>query len=297
VADLSATGGDADLPHITTGENGLAMAVWQRYDGSNFAIQARMSQDGAPWTPVVDLYAGAGFADDPHVTIDTSGLATAIWTASDGYNAVVQTRTSQNGASWSPVLDLSAAGADAFNPQVTAGVNGLTTAIWAHFDGANTVVQTSASLHGATWSPVTDLSAAGGDARGAQITVNTNGLANAIWVRNDGSNTIVQTSTSLNGAPWSPVLDLSANGRDANFPQLTVGNNGLAFAIWSRSDGRDNAVQVRTLQEEIPIVTPADPAALAKTGADANTLLTGALAVALLVAGLGMRRRERKVAH
>jgi hypothetical protein len=292
VADLSDTGGDADLPQIVADANGLALAIWQRYDGSNFAIQARTSQDGAAWAPVVDLSSGAGYADDPHVTIDTSGLATAIWTHSDGSNAILQTRASRNGAGWSPVIDLSATGGDAFNPQVTAGVNGLTTAIWTYSGGSDTVVQTSASLYGATWSPVTDLSMAGGDARGAQVTVNTNGLANAIWVRDDGTNSVVQTSTSLKGEPWSPVVDLSSSPRDANFPQIKVGTNGLALAIWARSDGRDSFVQIRSLQEEIPVVTPTDPATLAKTGRNESTLFAGVLALVLVIAGFGMHRRR-----
>jgi LPXTG-motif cell wall-anchored protein len=297
VVDLSATGGDADLPQIATNSNGLAVAIWTRVDGINYTVQTRTSLNGASWSPVTDLVPGGGYTNDPHVTVDARGRVTAVWTESDGTHSILQTRTSSEDAAlpWSPVASLSLAGADALNPEVAVGPNGLRTAVWAHSDGSNSIVQSRTSPDGETWSPVVDLSAIGRDARFAHVTVNTNGLANAIWLRNDGSNDIVQTSTSLNGAAWSPVVDLSAAGHDAHYPQLTVGTNGLAIAIWASTSGRDKVVQIRTLQEEIPLPPVVEPASLANTGPDSSTSLAGALALILVMAGCGMLYRRHSM--
>jgi hypothetical protein len=74
----------------------------------------------------------------------------------------------------------------------------------------------------ATWrKPAADLSAAGQNALFLQFTADSNGLATAVWMRHDGSNDIIQSSSNYPVAsPTLPTLPtlrtLAATGADAS---------------------------------------------------------------------------------
>ena len=98
-----------------------------------------------------------------------------------------------------------------------------------------------------SWTTPVDVSATGGSASEPQIVAAPNNTLTAIWVRDDGSNDIVQTRTSTDaGATWSSAVDLSATGEDAREPQIVAAPNNTLTAIWRRSNGSDDIVQTRT---------------------------------------------------
>ena len=207
----------------------------------------------ANWSPAIDLSAPGQSAVMPEITSSADGTRlTAIWSRYDGANFIVQTRTStDSGANWSPVIDLSAPGQSADAPQVTSSTDGTRlTAIWSRYDFPNWIVQTRTSTDsGANWSSVIDLSAPGQSAVYPQVTSSTDGTRlTAIWYRFDGANVIVQTRTSTDsGANWSSVIDLSAPGQSAAYPQVTSSADGTRLtAIWYRLDGANFIVQTRT---------------------------------------------------
>jgi LPXTG-motif cell wall-anchored protein len=138
----------------------LATAVWTRYDGSQNIIQSSTSQSGGAWSAPVDLSATGGNAYEPQVTVDSTGLVTAIWKRYDGSHNIIQSRTSQSGGAWSTPVDLSATGGDAYDPQVTVSSTGLATAIWYRYDGSQNIIQSS-TLSNST--PPTTLAATGAE--------------------------------------------------------------------------------------------------------------------------------------
>jgi hypothetical protein len=156
-------------------------------------------------------------------------------------------------ATWSsPAVDLSELGGDAFDPQVALSADGTTaTAVWRRFNGSNSIVQSaSATITGstATWAAAVDLSASGRNASVPQVTLSADGTkATAVWIRFDGSNNIVQsTSATITGstATWSAPVDLSAPGQSAAAPQVALSADGTrATAAWARYDGSNNIVQ------------------------------------------------------
>ena len=246
-ADVSLTGGDAYDPQVTVDSTGLATAVWFRSDGSNFVIQSSTSLNGGAWSTPVNLSEPGGDALDPQLTVDSTGLVTAIWYRFDGSRNIIQSRTSQSGGAWStPTVDLSATGQNALNPQLTVDSTGLVTAVWDRSNGSHTIIQSSTSQSGGAWSTTADLSATLASAIDPQLTVDSNGLVTAIWTRFSGSNDIIQSRTSQSGGAWSTTADLSATGRNAAEPQVTVSSTGLFTAIWRRYDGSKEIIQSST---------------------------------------------------
>jgi hypothetical protein len=69
---------------------------------------------------------------------------TAIWRRSNGTKDVIQTRTSSDaGATWSAVVDLSDDTQSAELPQIVAAPNNTLTAIWRRDNGTKFVIQSS----------------------------------------------------------------------------------------------------------------------------------------------------------
>jgi hypothetical protein len=143
---------------------------------------------------------------------------------------------------WStPAINLSAAGGDAYQAQISVNAAGTAIAIWERDDGSNDRVQSAWSTNGGvTWSsPAINLSAAGGDAQDAQVSVSAAGTAVAVWSRWDGSNNIIQSASSTDGGvTWStPAINLSAAAGDAYNSKVSVNAAGTAVAVWNRNNG------------------------------------------------------------
>jgi LPXTG-motif cell wall-anchored protein len=244
--NLSLPGGDAYSAEVEIDSNGLAIAVWQRYDGSDYIIQSSKSLNGAAWSTPVNLSLTGGDASSAKVAIDSNGLATAVWYRYNGSNWIIQSSTSLNGAAWSTPVNLSLPGEDATTPQVAIDSNGLATAVWEWYDGSDDIIQSSTSLNGAAWSTPVDVSLPLGSTESPRLAISSTGLATAVWERYDGSDYIIQSSTSLNGAAWSTPVNLSLPGGNAYSPRVAIDSTGLATAVWARDDGSDYIIQSST---------------------------------------------------
>ena len=296
--DLSVTGRDAFAPQITVDSTGLVTAVWYRFDGSRNIIQSSSSQSGGAWSSPVDLSATGQNALYPQLTVSSTDLVTVVWYRSNGSHTIIQSSTSQSGGAWSSPTPLSAIGASAIDPQLTVDSTGLVTAVWTRFGGSNDIIQSSTSQSGGAWSTPADLSATGGNASEPQVTVSSTGLATALWARSNGSQYIIQSSTSQSGGAWSSPIDLSATGGDALAPEVTVSSAGLFTAVWHRSNGIVSTIQASTFENSNPTTTPTTPpttaSTLATTGAEVEWLALGSLIAVVAGAGffaLGRRKR------
>ena len=254
--NLSAAGFDVwDPPQVTVDSTGLATAVWRISSGSGI-IQSSTSQSGGAWSTPVNLSATDRDVADPKVTVDSTGLVTAIWVRSNGSHNIIQASTSQSGGPWSTPADLSEPLQDASYAQVTASSNGLATAVWRRSNGTNQIIQSSSSQSGGHWSTPANLSLPGRSALDPQVTVDSTGLATAVWQRTNGSNDIIQSSSSQSGGPWSTPADLSQLGQSATAPQVTVSSTGLATAVWRRYNGTHRIIQSSSSQSGGPWSTP-----------------------------------------
>lgn len=145
--------------------------------------------------------------------------------------------------SWLPAADLSATGREATLPQVAVDRQGDATVVWERDDGANTIVQAAVRPAGGVWHAPVDLSAPGQNAFDAQVAVDAQGDATAVWDRFNGSNYIVQSASRPSGGVWQAPVDLSVAGGDAVIPQVALDANGDATAVWIRSNGTNDVVQ------------------------------------------------------
>ncbi len=290
--NLSDDGRNAFYPQIATDSTGkYVYAVWERRnDGSNGIIQTAISSDyGTTWINPTTVTGDGGtpnLSDDGYgassaqVTTDSTGrYVYAIWSRSDGSNAIVQTAISSDyGVTWSnPTAvtgdggtpNLSDNGQNATSPRITTDSTGrYVYAIWVRTnDGIYDIVQTAFSAdYGVTWSNPTTVTGDGGtpnlsdndqSSYYANIATDSTGrYVYAIWVRtNDGIYDIVQTAFSADyGVTWSnPTAvtgdggtpNLSDNDQSSSYANIATDSTGrYIYAIWVRAnDGTNYIVQ------------------------------------------------------
>lgn len=259
-ADLSAAGGSAASPRIAASPDGTTTAVWSRYNGENYVVQARrIGRDGTRG-PTVDLSEDGhnGFA--PQLAVASDGSALVVWLDFNGSNFLVKgRRLAPDGTTAGGVIDLSTATQSEADPEVAIGPDGTATVVWerTHVDWSGSygygsslqVIERQVASDGALGESHT-LSEKGRSAVEPQVDVGPDNTATVVWTRNDGTDSIVQARhVNADGAPAEPTYDLSASGGSAIEPRLDVGADGLARVAWTRFDGSHWVVQSRELSD------------------------------------------------
>ena len=140
-------------PQIATDPSGNAVAVWTCSSCSPNLVKAAYRPNGGsfpnPGTTPPETLSNPSFgAFAPQVSMDSSGVALAVWVAdfatSDRINA--SSRPAGTGSSFGTVDTVSDAGQDAFEPQVAALPSGTGASVWTRSDGSNLRVQSSSYL-------------------------------------------------------------------------------------------------------------------------------------------------------
>jgi hypothetical protein len=245
--DLSTIGQNAAEPAVAVDPQGNTTAIWSRFDGTNNIVQAASRPAGGSWGAVKDLSAPGQNARRQHVAVDAQGNVTAVWGRFDGTNNIIQAASRPAGGGWSAAQDLSAAGQNAQQPDVTVNAAGDAVAVWSRFDGTNNIIQAASRPAGGSWGAAQDLSATGQNAFDPRIAVDRLGNAIAAWARSDGTNSIVQAAVRPAGGSWGAVKDLSASGQNAFDAHVAVDGLGNATVVWRRFDGANYIVQAATL--------------------------------------------------
>ena len=254
--DLSAPGAYAAYQQVALDHHGNAVAVWRRFDGANWIVQAAAYPSGGGWSAPQSLSAPGQDAEAPQVALDRYGNAIAVWRRFDGANWIVQTAfrpySLRGGGVWSAPQDISTPRYDARGPEVAFDAYGHALAIWTRNEDT---VQVDERPVGGPWEPAQDLVAPGFLTDDAHVALNSAGDAIAVWRRSEtGEHGIVQAARRPAGGVWGAPQVLSPAGQAAFDPQVDVDPAGNALAAWSRfGSGPDNVVQADPLDAAGPI--------------------------------------------
>jgi len=240
---LSAAGQSTNSPEIAVGPNGSAVAVWERYDGADWIIQAASKAAGGAWSAPVNLTAAGLSAASPQVAIDASGTALALWERSDGVGYVTQAASKPAGGTWGAPKSISAAGKVASGARLALDPGGNATAVWESYDGGTSTIQAASKPAGGNWGAPVNLSEAGKNALNPRVAVDASGNAVTIWVGLNNSVYSIQTASKPAGGAWGQPANLSAPGQTPPALQLAVAPGGAAVAVWTQQNGPASAIQ------------------------------------------------------
>jgi hypothetical protein len=195
---LSIGGQSASFPQVAIDSQDRATAVWQRSDGTNQRIQSVRF----PGTESSQTISAAGRdAIVPQIAIDSQDRATVVWLRSDEAKWRVQSRRLEASGVPGAIRTLSAAGQDAFSPQVAVDPQGRATTAWARFDGANDRIEAIRLRANTLPGAVQTLSAAGRSAENAQVAIDADSRPTVVWQRHVGGGPIIIQLTRGNLAP------------------------------------------------------------------------------------------------
>jgi hypothetical protein len=249
--DLSAAAEMTAGPDAAVADDGATTVVWSARSGPEYRVFARrIAADGSRGA-VVQLSASGGEALEPQVELAPDGTAIVAWAGWDGTNFRIQERRiGANGVPEEATRTLSGSGRNAFDPQLGVSPEGEATVVWKRYDGSNYVVQVKRiASNGTSESPAQPLSEAGRAAVEPEVAVAEDGTATAVWSRFvAGTESVVQTRRiKPDGSLASAPVNLSAAGGSAIQPQVALGPDGEATAVWNRFDGADWVVQGQRL--------------------------------------------------
>lgn len=93
------------------------------------------------------------------------------------------------------------------------------------------------------WLAPKALSTAGEDAFGPRVGVDSEGDAVAVWEVSSGADEMIQSASRPAGGSWSPPVDISAIGGDAEDPEVAIDPQGDAVATWTSVEGSEKVIE------------------------------------------------------
>jgi hypothetical protein len=92
----------ASAPQIAFDARGIALVVWQQFDGQQTQVWASQQTAGGNWAPAAQLGIRAGVGDslNTSITVDTQGAVTALWQQVDGASSAIWARHYSASLGW-----------------------------------------------------------------------------------------------------------------------------------------------------------------------------------------------------
>lgn len=242
-APVTLSGAHASSPRIVMDANGNAAAVW--IEGG--LTKGATKPFSGSWTSATALTTGTT-SSSPALAVDAAGDVVATWVK--GVN--IETSTKLFGAAWQARVAINSTSAT--QPQVALGGTGANTrAVIVWHDSTTGIVYSATKLISGSWSAKLQISEAGHPAGYANVAMDANANAVAVWYQYDVTGTnysAVRVQAALRDSTtgvWSAPVDLSSPGiyNPASLvARVGFDANGNAIALWNTSfDGATFAIQ------------------------------------------------------
>lgn len=207
-----------------------------------YGVSAHHYTPSTGWSgavPVDDDAVGAF----PIVIVDSSGVATALWSESQGVTNSVMASRYEPGSGWAAPVTVEADARSAHGLDAVVDLDGNVTVAWAEYTGGFNTFGIWAARYtpGAGWGAAVPLEDQDfGDARRPKVVVDVGGTVTVVWQERASQDTGVPShiwsARYVPGGGWGgPVLVESFDGNSA-FGSAAVYSNGDVLAVWSQDE-------------------------------------------------------------
>jgi len=237
--------GDSNAPRVAVDVAGNAIAVWQQWDGATFwDIWSNRYVVGTGWGTAGPIETDAAGAATPHVAVDPSGNAMAVWIQVSGPFASIWANRYVVGTGWGTAglaETNDTGGAD--GPQVAVDPSGNAVATWRQWDGAVNDIWANRYVVGTGWGTAELIETDSGEAQGSVVGVDAAGNAIAVWQQFDGAFWDLWANRFTAPDTEPPIADA---GPDQAVPVGTLltfngsgstDNEGITNYTWTFNDG------------------------------------------------------------
>lgn len=238
--DISEPGSNVTEPHVALDSEGNATTVWSRWNGVDMVVEGSFRPAGADWGPPENLSEpeggeeftpGAHDAQGAQVVVDRNGNWTVIWERYAWPLTIIESVSRAPGGSWSEPVQIDAVpqGADP-EPWLAVDSEGRNTAVWK--DGE--VIMSSFRQFPGEWEEPVPLSQ--GNSYVPQAAMDARGDAIAVWMHDDGTHYVVESSYRPEQGEWGGATLVSQPGEEAGNPHVAIDGKGDALVIWRGED-------------------------------------------------------------
>ena len=289
-------------PQIVVDDSDRLTAIWNADDGQvteYIVVEASTSTTPGSWGPVEVLSTVGEDARESTLVTTADGLAVAAWTSNQGTGPAIKSRSSQSGATWSPLE--SHGGESDVLPSLSAGPSGTVVLSWVAGEDGSDGLLVRSSNDGVSWTSPARISPEGDQLIDrARLSEDSCGQFVALWMATDEAQStfFIHSSTSVNGVDWSSPINPDSAADLSMFPRIVEDAFGRVTAVWVSLNGATVLLQTSTMTKPACGSSPDTPV-LANTGADAADITTTlAVSVGLLAVGAVMvatMRRRRPI--
>jgi PKD repeat protein len=236
--------GSSFKQQVAFDDRGDAIAVWVRTSGATRFVEAAVRPAGSGgWQAPTPLSREGERAEWPDIAIDARGDATVTWEHPTGSDIVVESVTRPAGSGvWQAPVPLSGEGQMVNTPELTGDPQGDTVAAWTRQSPAGPIVEAASRPAGsAAWQPPIVLSPEGQQAEGADVALDAQGDAMAVW---KGQGHIIEAATKQAGSgAWQVPVALSDPAAGAFTAKVAVDQVGDAVAVWLDYEGGHRVIE------------------------------------------------------
>ncbi|QCF27486.1 Ig-like domain-containing protein [Hydrocarboniclastica marina] len=246
---IETNGNHASVPQVAVDIDGNALAVWAQWDGSRNNIYANRYVAGNGWQVSQLIETGNGAANDPQIAFDNDGNALAVWVQNDGTYDNVHFNRYVAGTGWQTDEPIEAGNAgNASFPQIAIDDAGNALAVWHKRDGVQSDIVASLYVAGG-WQGAEPIETGNGGAISPQVAFDSKGNALAVWQQNAGVTDHIYANRYVAGAGWqvAELIETDDAGA-ASSPQIAIGMDGSALAVWHQHDGARTNIYVNQLK-------------------------------------------------
>lgn len=231
-------------PSIAADKNTGIHVVWEDSTSGNSEIFYKYSIDsGATWSTLKRLTWNPGSSSDVSITTDMVNGIHVVWQDYTPMNhEIFYKRSTDSGATWSGLTQLTWNLAESSNPSITAdSENGIHVVWHDNTPGNYEIYYKHSTDNGITWSGPKRLTWNKGNSFGPSITSDPNNRIHIVWQDvTFGNYDIFHKYSTDNGNSWSLLKRLTWNRINLNEPAITSDlNNGIHIAWHDKTLGND----------------------------------------------------------
>jgi hypothetical protein len=221
------------------------MAVWRQYDGQHMQLRSRLYSPGSGWGMAETIDTGDTPAPAEGLVIDRDGNAIVVWEESGSapcpeesscarYNLFVNRYTPGDG--WGDrKLVASAVAGRSMAARVAMTPGGEAMLVWAQDDGKRSNIWARRYTRDGGWRSSARIESEAGSAYDAQVAMDANANAIAVWSQRNGPQQETRTNRYIAGEGWGTAARIDSDSAgNGMFARIVMNARGDAITTWQQ---------------------------------------------------------------